>query len=343
MNIKLPEENKDMDCPFYLTNFWFETLNKYVFPESSRINLTSADKTLAHINTSSAVSFLHLNTLKSLTNYYSPDFLPEQFSGNEKECDIANFYTDISMLSNYDLLDLTPLSERNADGVAHELSKLGFYCEKYQLSINWLHPSISSIDEFWQLRPNRLKNTLRRRKAKIEKENQYSIKILSQDCTDTLEQLLSDYHDVYGKSWKNNEPYINFIDDIAIEEHKKGKLRLGVLYYNNVAAAAQIWFVHQQTAYIFKLSYDDAYRTESFGSILMEALFHHVITQDKVTTVDFLTGDDKYKADWMTTSRPLFGIKAYNKRTLKGFICALSIKLKNHLRAKTQPAVSTDA
>ena len=336
------EENASSDSPFYLTKFWFNTLNRYVFSENNRINLTSADNTLAHISTTSAVSFLKVTTLKSLTNYYSPEFLPEQFNGDEKECDIASFYTDVSILSHYDLLDLTPLSERNADGVARELGKCGFYCEKYQVNTNWMHPNISSVDEFWLLRPNRLKNTLRRRKAKIEKENQYSIKILAQDNSDSLEQLLSDYHDVYSKSWKNNEPYINFIDDIAKEEHKKGKLRLGVLYYNDIAVAAQIWFVHHKTAYIFKLSYDDAYRTDSFGSILMEALFNHVITQDKVTTVDFLTGNDKYKSDWMTTSRPLFGIKAYNKKTFKGFICALSIKLKNSLRSNPQQTVAAE-
>jgi hypothetical protein len=338
MNIQtLEESSTDSDSPFYLTKFWFQTLNKYVFSDCTRVNLISNGLTLAHVKTKVPFRFLKLNTLKSLTNYYSPEFLPEQFNNNEKERDISHFYRDSKKLSHFDLIDLTPLSEQNADAVALELDKLDFYSEKYQVTRNWLHPDISSVDEFWQLRPNRLKNTLKRRKAKIEKENKYSIKILAEDNSDCIEQLLSDYHDVYNKSWKNNEPYIDFIDDIAIEEHKKGKLRLGVLYYNDAAVAAQIWFVHHKTAYIFKLSYDDAYRTESFGSILMEALFNHVIIEDKVTMVDFLTGDDKYKADWMTTSRPLFGIKAYNKKTLKGFICTISIKLKNYLQAKTQP------
>lgn len=343
MNIKQLEEITHNNCPFYLTKFWFDTLNKYVFSDCTRVNLESNGLTLAHVKTTVPFKFLKLNTLKSLTNYYSPDFLPEQFSGAEKAGEIYSFYEDNQSLRQYDLIDLAPLSELNADSVMNELDKLGFFCEKYQMSANWTHPGITSTEDFWALRPNRMKNILKSKKIKLQRDHKYEIKILDEKNIDNFQLMLGHYHDVYNKSWKNNEPYTDFIDDIALEEHKKGKLRMGILYYDDVAVAAQIWFVHHQTAYIFKLSYDNVYRTESFGTILMEALFNHVINQDKVTTVDFLTGDDKYKADWMTTSRPLFGIKAYNKRTFKGFICALSIKLKNQLRAKTQQTVSAEA
>ena len=343
MNIQtLEESSTDSESPFYLTKFWFQTLNKYVFSDCTRVNLISNGLTLAHVKTKVPFKFLKLNTLKSLTNYYSPDFLPEQFSGPEKSGEISSFYKEYQQFSQFDLVDLAPLSELNADSVTTELNKLGFFCEKYQMSTNWTHPGITSIDDFWAIRPNRMKNILKSKKLKLQRDHKYEIKILDEKNIDDFQQMLGHYHDVYNKSWKNNEPYTNFIDDIALEEHKKGKLRLGILYYDDVAVAAQIWFVHHQTAYIFKLSYDNVYRTESFGTILMEALFNHVIDQDKVTMVDFLTGDDKYKADWMTASRPLFGIKAYNKKTLKGFICTISIKLKNYLQAKTQPELPAD-
>jgi hypothetical protein len=342
MNTKKSEQNASSDSPFYLTKFWFDTLNKNVFPDCPRINLELNGQLLAHVDTTIYFKFLKLNAFKSLTNYYSPDFLPEQFDGSEKEFDISTFYYDIQTLCNYDLIDLTPLSESSTDGVINNLSQLGFYCEKYQVSTNWTHPEIKSVEEFWQLRPSKMKNTLKRKKDKILKTSPYEIRILNQTNNGNIEQMLQDYHEVYSKSWKKNEPYNNFIDDIAREEHKKGRLRLGVLYYNNQAVAAQIWFIFDKTAYIFKLSYDDTYRTESFGSILMEALFNHVISVDHVTTVDFLTGDDKYKADWMTVSRPLFGIKAYNKKTLKGLICAISVYLNNIYKSKRNVTATSE-
>ncbi len=46
---------------------------------------------------------------------------------------------------------------------------------------------------------------------------------------------------------------------------------------------------------IFKLAYDEAYRSMSAGTVLSAHLMEHVIEQDRVHTVDYLTGDDSYK------------------------------------------------
>jgi CelD/BcsL family acetyltransferase involved in cellulose biosynthesis len=46
----------------------------------------------------------------------------------------------------------------------------------------------------------------------------------------------------------------------------------------------------------------------------------HVIDIDGVTQVDYLTGDDAYKQDWMSHRRERWGMVAFNPRTLKGAV-----------------------
>jgi CelD/BcsL family acetyltransferase involved in cellulose biosynthesis len=48
----------------------------------------------------------------------------------------------------------------------------------------------------------------------------------------------------------------------------------------------------------------------------------HVIDRDKVSVVDYLTGDDGYKKDWMTHRRERWGIVAFNPRSLRGLLRA---------------------
>ncbi len=331
MSISVEFLNQQGKNPFYRTRFWFHTLHQHVFPQCRAIEFKVNDAVLPHIEYHNQLKFIKLHCLHSLTNYYSPEFLPAQADDNSYQTDLAVFYQH-QQLSRYEMIDLSPLSAANADAVIAVLQQQHFYCEKYQLTTNWTHPDIKDFDQFWQLRPKKMRNILRSKKAKLDRDQHYSIEILSEIDDPRLEKMLEEYHLVYNKSWKNNEPFTQFIDDIVRQENKIGRVRLGVLSLNGQAVAAQIWFVHQQTAFIFKLSYDSHYRNESVGTILMEAMFQQVIGKDQVSCVDFLTGDDKYKADWMTCARPLYGIKAYNKKTMKGFICTLLVWLNQQVK-----------
>ena len=44
----------------------------------------------------------------------------------------------------------------------------------------------------------------------------------------------------------------------------------------------------------------------------------HVLDVDKVDAIDFLSGDDAYKKNWMTHSRERIKIDVFNSNTLKG-------------------------
>jgi hypothetical protein len=47
----------------------------------------------------------------------------------------------------------------------------------------------------------------------------------------------------------------------------------------------------------------------SAGSVLTQALIQHAMDVDRVTEVDYLTGDDAYRADWMALRRKRVGLK----------------------------------
>ena len=85
---------------------------------------------------------------------------------------------------------------------------------------------------------------------------------------------------------------------------------MAILYAKDSATekpiAAQVWFVRHGKASIFRLAYDKSWRKYSPGSILTAYLMEYVIDTDKVEEIDFLTGNDAYKQDWMSERRERF-------------------------------------
>jgi len=133
-----------------------------------------------------------------------------------------------------------------------------------------------------------------------------------------------DYFSIYNNSWKNIEPYPTFIKSFIYSAADNGWLRLGIMYIDDAPAAAQIWFVQNGSAYIYKLAYDDGYAEWSPGTQLSFHMLKYVTSNDCVTTIDYLTGDDTYKSDWMDYSRPLYKVTVINVINPRGLIYLFS-------------------
>lgn len=134
----------------------------------------------------------------------------------------------------------------------------------------------------------------------------------------TAESAIRDYCSVYAKSWKKPEPYPQFIPGLIRWLAAKGRLRLGIARIAGQPVAAQIWIVAHGKASIFKLAYDEAFSHLAPGTLLTAHLMQHAIDVDRVREVDYLIGDDPYKAGWMSHRRERWGIVAYNPRTVIG-------------------------
>ena len=105
----------------------------------------------------------------------------------------------------------------------------------------------------------------------------------------------------------------------------KGWLRLGVLWLNNAPLAAQFWLTTHGKANIYKLAYIKGFEKLSVGSVLTAAMMEHAMDVDKVIEVDYLSGDDSYKADWMAERRERTELVAIDKRKPAGWFLAAKI------------------
>ncbi len=160
-----------------------------------------------------------------------------------------------------------------------------------------------SFDQYWEARPSRLKNTVKRKgKAGI-----VSIRIEK----DYTAESWSDYERIYARSWKPEEGSPEFLRQIAEREALAGSLRLGIAYIDGQPVAAQYWTVENGAALIHKLAHDERHMQASPGTLLSAALFQYVMDVDRVDIIDFGTGNDGYKAEWMEEVRPRFRLDMF--------------------------------
>jgi hypothetical protein len=145
-------------------------------------------------------------------------------------------------------------------------------------------------------RPGALRTTLKRKAKKV------AVEVLTSFAGEAWEA----YERVYGDSWKPEEGDPGLLRRFAEAEGAAGRLRLGLARHEGAVVAAQFWTVEDSTAYIHKLAHLESAKPLSAGTTLSAALFEHVIDRDRVEWVDFGTGDDPYKRDWMEQVRPRF-------------------------------------
>jgi len=191
--------------------------------------------------------------------------------------------------------------------------KSGWLVLRHQSSTSWtVSTAGQSFADYWAERPGQLRSTHDRKRKKFGIE----VEVM----TDFDADAWAHYEAIYRDSWKPAEGDPAFLREFAEAEGKAGRLRLGLARIDGQPVAAQFWSVDCDTAYIHKLAHRSDAHDTSCGTILTAALFAHVIDVDHVALVDFGTGNDRYKADWMNASAPLDTIRLYNKRHISGWL-----------------------
>jgi hypothetical protein len=313
--------------PLFLRREWFLLFAQYICRDNAYF-LQVGEKKILPLQKNKKKYSISPEAHSSLTNFYSPMF------GLLESIDHPGVETvDISCISNVDSFNIVPLTKAQLEDFTRLFSELGFSAHPYHHSTNWFQDRIENFERYWDQRPGKLKNTIKRKTALLDKAGQTEIIIYSAGDKKTLYKALSDYHHVYYNSWKKTEPKPSFIDSICELAWECDELRIGILYLDQNPIAGNIWFCCEEIAYIFKLAYSSNFNKYSPGSVLMYCMAKHVIQNDKVKKIDFLTGGDDYKKDWMNCSQPLFGCSFYNKKTLKGRIAGIASSI-NKMRKK---------
>jgi predicted ATP-grasp superfamily ATP-dependent carboligase len=260
--------------------------------------------------------------LTGLSNYYSPVFdVIVDASLTSREIAYGYFLRYLwKEIRGWDLIDIFPVSREAKD----DLLKInGVKSSKfdYFLTKNFYHDRCGDFDRYLSQRPSRVLNTIKRKLKKLDAMGVWDFIIYTD--IEIIESKLKDYHRVYENSWKNDEPYPEFINGFARMCAKKDNLRLGILEVDGKAIAVQLWVVANRTAYIYKLAYDRAYKDLSPGTLLTMKMIERVIKIDNVEKIDFLTGLDAFKMEWMERSRCLYGVQIVNYRRPYGMVVLL--------------------
>lgn len=322
------------DASLFLTLPWYRNFAASALAPSERLRIYAVEAAADVASPRAVLMMRHQiagpgvfrgRTLSGLSNYYTSLFGPAM------EALAADAPAVLGSLVGgmtgdevkWDTIDLHPLAVDTPvfPALASAFRNAGFMAQPYFCFGNWyLRTRGRSYAEYFDALPSQLKNTVTRKRRKLEKEGRLKLVLCRDEAS--LAEAMGAYQQIYARSWKIPEPCPDFIPGLCRTCAGAGWLRLGVAYVDGQPAAAQIWIVNAGIASIYKLAYDERFANLSAGSILSAHLMEHVIDVDKVHEVDYLTGDDAYKRDWMSDRRERWGLMAFNLRTPRGALAA---------------------
>jgi len=147
--------------------------------------------------------------LRSMTNYYSPYFDLISSPGTSRSILLEHIFGAArELFSVYDIIEFLPTTEEVLTDFSAVFGQNGWYCHKYEHTINFQETNIQDFGSYWNERPSRLQSTVKRKQKKLNGiSHKYKICII--DLTD---EALAEYHYTYFRSWKVTEPFPAFID-----------------------------------------------------------------------------------------------------------------------------------
>jgi hypothetical protein len=200
-------------------------------------------------------------------------------------------------LTNHKRITFDKLTGETADRLETAFRKAGWFtrCEESDTN-HVLDVGGRSYADYLSARPGALRTTLKRKAKKVDV---VILRVFDDEAWDT-------YEAIYAKSWKPTEGDPALLRAFARQQAAAGHMLMGMAFADGAPVAAQFWTVEDDVAYIHKLAHLPEAEKLSPGTTLTAALMQAAIDEDHVGEVDFGTGDDGYKADWMEGVRPRY-------------------------------------
>lgn len=303
---------------------WYANLIDHVYarePQTSQVRfhvLRRQGRVLAVLPTVARTGALG-REVSALSNFYTaiyaPALAPELEPGDLLPLTRA-LRSGAGRAAAYRFSPMDPQS-REFDLLRRALRMAGLSDHTYFAFGNWYEPVRQTWADYLKDRSGQVRSTIKRNSKKFAAEGG-RLEIVRDG--DALEAGLAAYQAVYAQSWKVPEPYPDFVPGLIRLCARRGWLRLGVAWLGDKPVAAQIWIVANGRADIYKLAYDEAYKALAPGTLLTALLMEQAIDVDRVREIDYLIGDDPYKAAWMSQRRERHGLVAYDPTTPRGLI-----------------------
>ncbi|GAB2929870.1 GNAT family N-acetyltransferase [Rheinheimera gaetbuli] len=269
--------------------------------------------------------------LKLITNFYTPyaDIFFDSAMLNPHEAWELLFAQLNFAYPNWLSLEVAPLYSAQFDTLLALQTRTQISVFKYYFSANY-STQYTNFETYWNSRSSRLRNTYSRRLKTLAKQN-YAIEIHSS----VNEEIKQAYWQIYKQSWKVQEPSDDFINWLMHWADQQQRFKLGLLSINGVPAAFQLWLLDGTTAYIYKLAQDKQFDAFSPGTILTKYMIEQLSADNAVNSVDFLLGDDNFKALWMDNKTSVIGAEIINFSTISGKLLVALYKLRDYIKRTT--------
>lgn len=214
-------------------------------------------------------------------------------------------------------LDALPEDWPALPACLHAARAAGLLAVRFAHFGNW-HEDVRGVDWTGYLarRPGALRETIRRKLRRAEQRDDASFRIVTSPLD--IEAGIDAFEAVYARSWKQPEPFPSFNAALMRETAASSLLRLGIWRIGAAPVAVQLWIVEAGTATVLKLAHDEAFETESPGTVLTALMLRSMLETADLNAIDFGRGDDAYKQGWASQRRQRIGIVLANPRRPAG-------------------------
>lgn len=242
--------------------------------------------------------------LESLLNWYGFTWRPLATPYGSSDSLMIALARGLRAKTSHIVFDRLPDEDGTARQLERAFSRAGWLVTREPCDTNHVLPVAGrSYAEYLASRRNQLRVNLKRKAKRVDVEI----------TTSFDKDIWHSYEKIYAESWKPEEGDPALLRAFAESEGAAGRIRLAVARHEGEAVAAQFWTVEDGTAYIHKLAHRESAKYLSPGTTLTAALMEHVIDRDHVSLVDFGTGDDTYKRDWMDDARPRYRLECWRR------------------------------
>jgi Acetyltransferase (GNAT) domain len=322
-------DSEDNDFNLFATSRW---LKHFVaeMPEEHRVIMFQSQRGHSRCLLLLMQKAHDARTFSSITNFYASLSTPIFFQNANAEQrvqlidDLAREI--VSARPRIETINWHPVADDDLQMqvLSQALRRRGWFTRTYHSFGNWSEPTRGlGFSEYLNANSDPLIRSWSRRAERMRTQPDASISLVVVVSPSEVDAAMDAYEHVYARSWKPAEAHPKFVRNWANELAGHGELRLGLARIADQPVAAQFWVVTHDRAHIFKVAYDEEYARQSVGNLLSAHLFRYVLDIDGVGEIDYLSGDDLYKRQWMKVRKQRVGVVVSNPLTTIGFVSAV--------------------